>query len=159
MRSLGVACLVFLFFSTCQEKRTYEDQRDFKAREWYAVDTARFSFTIVNPALKFDLSCNLRNSIDYPYARLFLQYTLKDSLGHQLEKKLVSEYLFDGKTGEPRGTSGLGDVYDHEFLLDKSFEFKKSGTYIAEFEQFMRLDTLPGVLSIGFRVAPEAAKK
>ena len=50
------------------------------------------------------------------------------------------------------GTSGVGDIYDHQFPILKNYSFKKLGTYRMSFQQFMRQDTIPGVLAVGLRV-------
>jgi gliding motility-associated lipoprotein GldH len=69
-----------------------------------------------------------------------------------MKRALMTEYLFDAKTGKPFGKSGIGDLYDHRFLLLKNYQFKSKGKYRMKFEQFMRTDTLPGILAVGLRV-------
>jgi gliding motility-associated lipoprotein GldH len=64
----------------------------------------------------------------------------------------MTEFLFDAKTGKPFGKSGIGDLYDHQFLLLQDYQFITAGKYHLELEQFMRQDTLPGILAVGVRV-------
>jgi gliding motility-associated lipoprotein GldH len=158
MRFLVVLVCLISLVTACDSRRIYEDTRDFNDRSWRMTDTARFEFFILDPGKKYNLYYNIRNSLDYPYARLFVNYSLQDSTGAELQKKLISEYLFDQKTGQPQGSSGLGDLYDHRFPLLNEYKFRHSGKYKLELEQFMRMDTLPGVLSVGLRVetAPPA---
>ncbi len=144
--------LLLVLLVACDSRRVYEYNQDFKTRVWDVSDTANFEFTIKDPGKKYNLYCNVRNSIDYPYARLFVQYSLHDSVGSEIQKKLISAFLFDQKTGKPQGSSGLGDVYDHQFPLLSDYEFKVPGRYKVKMEQFMRMDTLQGVLAIGLRV-------
>ena len=59
--------------------------------------------------------------------------------------------LFDPKTGEPFG-NGLGDVFDHQFLLLENYKFERPGPYNFKLQQYMRMDSLPEVLSAGIRV-------
>ena len=141
----------------CDQSRLYEDNSDFKDRTWKQSEAPEFEFTIKDLGKRYNLYYNIRNSLDYPYARLFVQYTLQDSTGRELSKKMISEFLFDQKTGQPLGSSGLGDVYDHRFPLLKEFEFKYQGKYKLKLEQFMRADTLIGILAVGARV--EVAEK
>ena len=138
--------------AACDARRVYEYNQDFDDRSWKVADTARFEFIIKDPGKKYNLYYNIRNSLDYPYARLFVQFSLRDSVGAELQKRLVSAFLFDQKTGKPQGSSGLGDVYDHQFPLINDFEFNLPGKYKLDMEQFMRMDTLPGVLAVGLRV-------
>ena len=148
-----------ILLTACDARRVYEYNQDFKNRSWNVTDTASFEFIIRDPGQKYNLYYNVRNSLDYPYARLFVQYSLQDSVGSELHKKLVSAFLFDQKSGKPQGSSGLGDVYDHQFPLLRDYEFKVPGKYMMKMEQFMRMDTLPGILAVGLRVeAAEEAK-
>jgi gliding motility-associated lipoprotein GldH len=150
MRILALLAIIALL-NCCDTSRIYEKNHDFEKRQWLIGEQPSFDFTVV-PGQSYNLYCNLRNSVDYPYSRIFISYTLKDSTGSALKKELISTFLFDEKTGKPRGSSGLGDIYDQQLLLLKDFTFQKPGTYAIQFEQFMRTDTLAGVLAIGLRV-------
>lgn len=141
-----------LLLSACDTSRVYEYNEDFNDRTWKAKDTAVFDFQIKNAEQKYNLYYNVRNTIDYPYARLFIHYSLTDSLGNEVSKKLINNDLFDQKTGQPNGNSGLGDIYDHQFLLLENVKFAHKGKYLLKLEQYMRQDTLPGVIAVGIRV-------
>jgi gliding motility-associated lipoprotein GldH len=75
-----------------------------------------------------------------------------DTLGNVFEKKLVSEFLFDKKTGKPFGNSVLGDIYDHRIPILKKYVFKNPGRYVMRYEHFMRTDSLAGILGVGLRI-------
>jgi len=144
-------CLLFFILISCDSNRVYEDNVDFNDRAWKINEPAKFDFQISDTTKKYNLLIDIRNSLDYPYARLFVNYELKkDTM--LLSKDMLSFFLFDQKTGKPFGNSGLGDVYDHQFSVLKNYHFKKAGTYQMNFQQFMRMDTIPGVLAIGLRV-------
>ena len=159
MRYIVLVVLLAILLAACDARRVYEYNQDFKNRTWNVSDTASFEFTIKDLGKKYNLYYNVRNSLDYPYARLFVQYSLQDSTGSELRKELVSAFLFDQKTGKPQGSSGLGDVFDHQFPLLKDYEFKVPGKYKMKMEQFMRMDTLRGVLALGLRVEAAEEKK
>lgn len=144
--------LIICVFASCDSERVFEQNTEFKGRTWKVSEPVVFDFVIEDPAQKYNLYYNVRNSLDYPYARIFVEYQLNDSTGVELSKKLVSAYLFDQKTGKPLGNSGLGDVFDHRFLLLEKQEFKSAGKYRLRLEQFNRQDTLKGVLAVGVRV-------
>src|SRR4051812_32477903 len=110
--------LVVVLLVSCGDNRVYEDYKDFTNKAWAVNDTVNFEFQITDPSVPYNLKCNIRSSLDYPYSRIFVNYTLEDSTHKVLATKLVSSYLFDGKTGEPKGDSGIGDIYDHSFTLD-----------------------------------------
>jgi gliding motility-associated lipoprotein GldH len=152
MRSiLGFAIIVAMFVS-CDEQRVYEKNTDFDSRHWLVSEKPSFEFEITDSVESYNLYCNVRNSLDYPFARIFITYYLHDSTGALMEKDMVTQLLFDEKTGEPFGESGLGDLYDHRVLLKKGQKFPSRGKYSVSFEQYMRKDTLDGVLAVGLRV-------
>ena len=144
--------LIALFAISCDSSRVYEDNVDFKDRSWKINDPAKFSFQISDTTKKYNILIDVRNSIDYPYARLFVNYALKGNDSTTISKRLISVYLFEQKTGKPLGSSGIGDIYDHQFSVLKNFSFRKTGGYQMKFQQFMRMDTIPGILAVGLRV-------
>ncbi len=141
-----------LFLAGCDSNRVFENYKEFDDRTWKVNDPAVFEFQIKDVSKKYNLYYNVRNSLEYPYARIFVQYSLTDSLGTELTRKLASNFLFDQKTGRPLGRSGLGDVLDNQFLLLSNQSFTTEGTYRFRLDQFNRQDTLRGVLAIGLRV-------
>jgi gliding motility-associated lipoprotein GldH len=150
-------CVFFFFFTLlflagCDSNRVFEDYNEFDDRTWKVTDPVVFEFQIKDASKKYNLYYNVRNSLEYPYARIFVQYSLTDSIGTELTKKLTSNFLFDQKTGRPLGRSGLGDVLDNQFLLLSNQSFKTEGTYRFRLDQFNRQDTLRGVLAVGLRV-------
>jgi gliding motility-associated lipoprotein GldH len=151
MRFLYSIMIMLVLFG-CDEARVYEVNQDFDDQYWLVQQQPVFEFTIENEKEPYNLYCNLRNSVSYPYSRIFLNYTLKDSTGAVVKKELVNSFLFDKKTGQPQGVSGLGDIYDHQLNLFKNYSFEKPGKYSIQFEQFMRTDTLKGILAVGVRV-------
>ncbi len=152
MRSfLGFTFIIVVLLS-CDDERVYEKNFDFDSRYWMVNEKPEFEFQIDDTLQSYNLYCNLRNSLSYPYARIFITYYLKDSDTSLLEKRLVNGLLFNDKTGEPLGISGLGDIYDHRIPLKKDYRFERRGKYKVSFEQFMRTDTLSGVLAVGLRI-------
>lgn len=152
MRIVTVFFLLAMVFAACDETRVYDKNHDFEERFWLVSDTAIFDFDISDTTQHYNLYCNVRNSVAYPYSRLFLNYYLGDSTGKVIRKNLAQTYLFDQKTGKPMGTSGLGDIYDQRVLLLNNYDFPYQGKYKVWFEQYMRKDTLEGILAIGLRV-------
>lgn len=141
-----------LLFAACDPNRVYERNVDFDQRFWAVGEQPQFEFVIDDIASKYNLYVNVRNEVSYPNANLYFTYYLSDTANKVLDKKLMSEFLFDVKTGKPFGTSVLGDIYHHRFPILRNYSFQKSGKYSVRFEQFMRADTLQGILSIGLRV-------
>ncbi len=149
--------LLALLILSCDSDRLYEKNFDFTDRAWPSSNQPAFEFVVDDTAQAYNVYCNIRNSVEYPYSRVFINYSLQDSLGTSISKNMISAFLFEEKTGKPLGSSGLGDVYDHQVPVLKNYHFKKSGKYNLRFEQFMRTDTLTGILAVGFRLEATTA--
>ncbi len=151
MRLIIIFFLVAVLFA-CDSDRVYEQNVNLKARYWRVDEPMVFDFNIEDQSQPYNIYYNVRNSLEYPYARLFIQYTLSDSVGTELDKKLNAQFLFDQKSGKPFGQSGIGDVFDHQFLIIEKLVFKQPGKYQLKIEQYNRQDTLRGILAVGFRL-------
>jgi gliding motility-associated lipoprotein GldH len=149
--------VLFVVLLGCDSNRVFEDNKDFPRRSWSVSDTASFEFEIKDASVQYNVACDIRNDLDYPWARIFVTYILEDSTHQLLATKLVGTYLFEGKTGEPLGSSGLGDIYDHRFPLLEKHTFTP-GKYFIKLRQEMRTDTLKGILAAGVRVEKVEAK-
>lgn len=143
---------VFLILSGCDQSRVYELDHDLHGHFWGAKEIPVFEFAITDSTQLYNIFYRVRNSSDYPYARIFVKYNLVDPASKELQSKLVSNYLFDQKSGVPLGSSGIGDKFDHQFLIIDRKKFNTVGKFKVTLEQFMRTDTLSGVESIGIRV-------
>ena len=143
--------LLFALYS-CDDSRIFEKHVDFESKSWVVDNKPSFDFEITDHTQNYNIYYTVRNSLEFPFSRIFVNYNLSDSTGLNLKKELLDNYLFDQKTGEPQGESGLGDLYDHRFPIAMNYHFDKPGKYIVTLEQFNRSDTLSGVLAVGVRV-------
>jgi gliding motility-associated lipoprotein GldH len=150
MRNLIILFLLSLLFS-CDSDRLFEENKRLEKRYWRVDEPIVFDFKIEDATQPYSIYYNVRNSLEYPYARLFIQYSLADSTGTLIDKKLNAQFLFDQKTGRPLGQTGIGDVFDHQFLLIEKLVFSYPGKYQLKVEQFNRQDTLRGILAVGAR--------
>src|SRR5258708_7573620 len=89
VRKTGIAAyylslVVCFILSACDSDRIYEDNREFKDRVWKVIEEPRFDFAIADTSQRYNLYYNVRNSLEYPYARIFITYHLFDSTGKEL---------------------------------------------------------------------------
>ena len=141
-----------LLLNSCDSNRIYEQNYDLADALWKLEDIQKFNFEIDEINSDYNLSLNLRNSLSYPFHNIYIKYYLKDSLNTILSSELKEYYLFDPKSGQPQG-DGLGDLFDNRFTMIEDYNFPYVGEYTMEIEQFMRLDSLPLIVSVGLRVA------
>jgi gliding motility-associated lipoprotein GldH len=159
MRNSFYSLLFVIICVGCDSTRLFEENKDLANNQWIQRDTISFSFTIRDLGKKYNVYSNIRNTSNYPYARFFFNYTIKDSTGAILNNDLKSVYLFDAKTGKPFGNTGIGDVFDHRIGLLENYVFKYNGRYTISLDQQMRLDTLAGISAVGFRLEEAVESK
>jgi gliding motility-associated lipoprotein GldH len=92
-----------LIFFGCDSNRVYEKNHDLEERAWISTEHPVFEFTVQDTSTAYNLYCNVRNSVTYPYSRIFINYSLQDSTGTSVTKSLISSFLFEEKTGTPLG--------------------------------------------------------
>lgn len=143
--------VITLILLACDSTRVYEDFNDMDEAFWHKDSIQRFNFKIEDASRQYNVLATFRNASSYPFHNLYFQYTITDSIGGVLTDELKEVTLFNAKTGEPYG-SGLGDLFDHAFPLQENYSFKEPGTYTLHLQQFMRMDTLPFIMSVGGRV-------
>ncbi|MBM3177568.1 MAG: gliding motility lipoprotein GldH [Bacteroidetes bacterium] len=142
--------LIFLGCGRPEVYHTMVDVNDF----WESGSPAQFEFSIQDTSRCYDIRFEIRNSSDYPWARFYSAYLLKDSVGNRLDSLLTEQYLFNATTGEPAGKSAIGGIFEHDLSLRQCFKFPYQGKYKAEVFQMMRADTLTGILSAGLKITP-----
>ncbi|MEM7550200.1 MAG: gliding motility lipoprotein GldH [Bacteroidota bacterium] len=149
---------MFLILASCHPNRVFDKNIDVPSTVWEKENIYELEFDISDPSLSYNIYFNLRNSVSYPFQNLYMEFEMENAEGNVINKELKNFELFDPKTGKPYG-DGLGDLFDHRFLLLESYQFEKEGTYTIRMEQFMRVDNLPSVVSIGVMVEKASSKE
>src|SRR5690606_15399166 len=132
----------------------YEESRDLENRCWSADSIFAYQFDAGDSAQAVDLFFTVRNTPAYPFYNLYVKYRLLDSAFTAIDSGMAHVNLFEPKTGEPYG-SGVGGIFSHIFPLSSNVKLSP-GKYRLELEQNMRLDSIPGIVSIGVRITPAA---
>ena len=151
MRRLSVLIFVALLAFGCDTNTVYKQYTDVEDGKWYIKNAPSFTFEIKDASVPYNLSYNIRNSLSYGYYNLYLTRYLRDGSGKEIESRLDELLLMDPKTGKPSG-DGLGDLFDHKFLIKRNYRFPKPGNYSVQIRQYMRQDPLLNILSVGITV-------
>ena len=95
------------------------------------------------------LYANVRINGDYGYSNLFARLTIiaPDS---SITKEILNLKLAEN-SGKWLG-SGIGDVITFQLPILGKKKFKQKGIYTVKIEQYMRLENLPNVVSVGIKV-------
>ena len=147
--------LVVILMYACNSNRIYERNVKFSDRIWNKDSAAVFKFEITDINTDYTFYFNLRNTILYPYQNIYLTYSMEDTLGNVYDSDLTNINLFDSKTGRPYG-NGMGDIFDHQYMVIEDYQFNNPGTYLFRIKQYMRMDSLPEIMSVGLRIERSA---
>jgi len=151
MRYLGFLAVAVLLSASCDKARIFELNVDLGDNVWPKDSVLVFDIGIEDPNIPYNIYYNIRNTASYPFYNLYLNHTIKSTIGSVISTNLDEIFLFDQETGEPMG-SGMGDIFDHQVMVLKDFRFPSKGTYQFSTQQYMRDDQLPHIMSVGIRV-------
>ena len=112
----------------------------------------------VSDSIPVQVNVVIRNTSDYPWSRFFAALVIRDSTGQRLDSLLTQVVLFDPVTGKPNGESGLGDLYEHDIPVIRSWKPPYDGKFTLSLTQMMRVDSLSGIVSAGVRLEPVTAQ-
>ena len=139
-----MACFAF----ACQNDTLVDQTISLSEYGWLQKNKILIDFHVSDTSKAYDVRVALRQSNEYPYYNLYFIPKIIDSNGFVLKRAFAEAFLYDAKTGKPKG-SGLGDIYSHQYTLFKGLKFTRPGRYQVSLEQYMRTDTLKGIISAG----------
>jgi gliding motility-associated lipoprotein GldH len=143
---------IVAFLFSCSEKgKVFHDYQEVDNDEWLSANKLSFPVEIEDNKSTYTLQYLARYTKDYPYYNLYLKRSILDSTGKPLSSKLQGMYLFDEKSGAPKG-SGWGNKYDHTILSDSNITFPYKGKYTIQLQQYMRQDTIAGISDMGISI-------
>jgi gliding motility-associated lipoprotein GldH len=135
--------------SACETNTVYTYK--LKITTWHREKPLQFNFPIKDISQPYDICVLIKNTPEYPYQNFYFTYYLKDSQSTLLATELKNYQLFEAKTGNPLG-KGWTKNKNHEVIIIKNYYFTHPGTYILELAQFMRMEMLPGIETVGIKI-------
>jgi gliding motility-associated lipoprotein GldH len=141
-----------LFAVACTDSKTIlDDYESLSDDQWLSKNKLEFPFEVSNNKVSYALFYQVRYNKEYPFHNLYIKRHLLDSTGKNISSILQGMYLFDEKTGYPKG-GGWGNNFDYQILSDSNVKFPYNGNYTIVLEQYMRIDTIPGLSHVGVKV-------
>ena len=139
--------------TSCSDGSGYKVYQEIGTSGWHIDSAAVFPLPIEQTTYPHKLGYIDRNTIDYPFSNLYVRYQLVSPEGDTLQQGIHESDLMDPKTGRPYG-KGSGGIYEHDITLLESFQFPDTGQYVVNLQQYMRMDTLPSILTVGLFSQP-----
>ncbi len=155
------ALFICLLAFACKPPKldTFEKNRDIPHSEWATDNRPVFELKLApeDTAYYYNIYVNVRHTDAYPYNNLWLLVSTQlpgDSAAvtRRVELPLADTY------GKWLG-SGMDDIFEHRIPIQQNAIFAKPGMYRFTFEQNMRQNPLPNMLSVGLRIEKAAPRK
>lgn len=147
---LSLATVAILLWIGCDKRNFIFDKSvDIPGQHWAYRDTVNFTIPIEDTVRLYNLYLRFDHTKDYPDQNIYVNiYTLFPS-GKRL-KKLVNFDLAD-PTGKWNGDCS-GNSCSLEIPIQEDAFFNYPGSYTFTIEQYMRVDSLPGIEKVSMRV-------
>ncbi|HKJ42587.1 MAG TPA: gliding motility lipoprotein GldH [Sunxiuqinia sp.] len=149
MRNILKVIILIGILASCDSKRVFEDYKTIDPSGWNKDSLARFDVAITDTVHANNIYIDVRNNGNYPNSNLWLFTQVQAPNGKLLTDTV--EYILADKAGKWRG-SGIGDLFDNQFLYRKNVRFEHPGVYHFSVQQGMRAKNLKGIHDIGLRV-------
>ncbi|CAN5910351.1 hypothetical protein BH11BAC7_BH11BAC7_00270 [soil metagenome] len=147
--------LALASFSSCDDNRLYDENRDIKEGVWDIEQQLRFDFNVPDTITKYNFYFNIRNTDDYPYSNIYVFF--KTTFPNGKTAIDTVEFPLADENGRWYG-KGQGDVHDCRLVFRQGVRFPLPGSYHIEVEQAMRMIKLPGVINAGIRIEQAVQK-
>jgi gliding motility-associated lipoprotein GldH len=132
----------------CQNDTLVDQTVSLSENGWLQKDNITIDFQVSDTSKVYDVRVALRQSNEYPYYNLYFVPKVINPEGKVIKRAFAEAFLYDAKTGKPKG-SGLGDMYSHQYTIFRGIHFTRLGKHQVSLEQYMRTDTLKGIISVG----------
>lgn len=141
-----------VFFAGCLPSPYYQKQESIPQNQWAYNFTPVFKFDITDSNGHYKPYFIIQHTQAYPYSNLWMWMYIKTPGSTTVRKERVNVLLAD-PSGRWKGR-GMGAIYEERVVLDlgDSVRFNRTGTYEIRLEQAMRVNPLPEVLHVGFRL-------
>ncbi len=142
-------------FSGCGDTAVFDQTESLGETGWLQTKKIEIPFEIKDTRVSYALDVSIRQSNDYAFYNLYFVPQIIDSKGKVIKKALAEAILYDATSGKAKG-AGLGDMYSHSYSIFPALNFPAAGKYTLRLEQYMRTDTLAGVVSVGAALHPNS---
>ena len=154
--SIFITALGLIGLAACSSGTLVKESRTVQDGVWTYADSLQFRATIEDTSRLYDISLLVQHDKSYPFQNLYLRIHTRFPKGKVLSQPLSLE-LAD-KTGRLLGKC-TGKTCRMDIPIQQNAYFNEKGEYVFTLEQYMRMDSLPGVKSIGLHIRDIGPKK
>ena len=153
-KKYGLFYLLLLTFclTSCLSGPYYQKEESVPQNAWSYNFRPSFSIDIKDTVANYKAFFLIQHTQSYPYNNLWVWVYIKAPGDSTVTKERINVPLAEA-TGKWLGR-GMGEIWEQRMPIDlgDSIKFNKQGTYQVTLEQNMRINPLPEVLHVGFRL-------
>jgi gliding motility-associated lipoprotein GldH len=138
-----------LGLAACNEGVLVNEFHKLNTDGWNYEEVVSDTFNVSKTHHYHQIFANLRITSDYNYSNIHLKISLTYPDSTQTER--VIPITLSDKKGKWTG-SGMGNILTYQVPIMGKLEFKEKGKYTIAVEQYMRIENLPHVVSVGIKV-------
>lgn len=146
---LTLLIIIAIALTGCDKTRVYEDNQDITNYKWEYKDVKSFTAEITDTTKAYNLYVNVRHGFQYEWRNMYVNITTVFPDGKSLQKRVSLE--LSEADGHWFGKC-TGDNCDMQVPLQMGARFPQTGKYTFKISQDMRVNPLPNMKAIGFRI-------
>ncbi len=138
----------------------YQESHALPKNQWTYNNKQSFKFEIKDTSAMYNLYFIIRHTDAYPFSNIWMWIHTKQPGADSFQKSRIEIPLAEN-SGKWLGR-GMGEIWEQRMPItkdDNPMIFTKPGIYEIRFEQNMRTNPLPEILTVGLRVANAGHRK
>ena len=142
-------CLILISLTGCGKSYFFSETTEIPAQTWTYANIPEFEVNVEDITVKYNLLLDITHNVDFPYQNIYIKFHATDPTGNQTVTQVPIE--FANKGGVWFGD--CGKEWCHlEGFLQKNIQFSETGKYFFKLEQYMRIEALEGIQSVGLKI-------
>jgi len=140
---------IFIFLTGCGKSYFFSETSEIPAQTWTYANILEFEVSVEDINAKYNLLLDITHAAEFPYQNIYLKFHATDPTGRETVTQVPVDFANKGGIwfGE------CDDEWCHlEGFLQKSIQFSEAGTYLFKLEQYMRIEALEGIQSVGLKI-------
>jgi gliding motility-associated lipoprotein GldH len=158
MKNLFLAASILNIFTiiSCGPNYIYEQTFEIADDGWAYEDTLNFEVEIVDTLEIYNLYLDIEHATDYAKQNIYIMIYTQFPSGERIKERVAID--FADKTGRWYGECNNSKC-NLRVNIQKGAFFNSPGKHLFTIEQFMRINPLPGIKSVAFRIEDTGQKR
>ncbi len=149
LRLFFLFCLFSFSLISCGPDYLFDKQIEVPNGEWTYENIPSFEVDITDTLQIYNLYLDIEHSVDYSKQNIYILIHTEFPSGEKISERVPID--FAEKSGKWYGDCGK-EWCDLQVTIQEGAFFNALGKHTFRIEQYMRINPLPGIKAIGFKV-------